>query len=144
MSKRQSPPIEELRRMLQGITWGTFFTKRVLKINGIKFIGRMGLHLGRPALAVTAEGQFVACRHITLPKSFNAKYLPIMKSGYNLVYINEVWQNMLEEIGYRNNLVIYAEIEDTHTTETAPGRSQLMSWPLSIGRGHDTITGSRS
>jgi len=80
MKKRQPEhTVEELRRMLRGITWGTFFTKSILRINGVDFVAKLGLHLGRAAIAVFVEDRFIACRYIVLPQSFSTKHMFILK-----------------------------------------------------------------
>lgn len=50
-----------------GVRWSHFLNKSSsLKIKKVRFRARMGVHLGRPAVSITAQGQFVVLRHLEL------------------------------------------------------------------------------
>lgn len=52
--------ITVLRGYLAGVKWDRFRQHPNLSFNRVQFYGRFGLHMGRPVVAILANGQFVA------------------------------------------------------------------------------------
>jgi hypothetical protein len=81
--RKQDVTVDQLREMLARVTWGDFFRGRgvymkQLKIPRpgkrpaivqIKFVMRIGLHLGRPAMAITSLGKYVVLQYIKVERN---------------------------------------------------------------------------
>jgi|HubBroStandDraft_4_1064222.scaffolds.fasta_scaffold53198_5 hypothetical protein len=61
--------VQELRKMLKGVTWSAFIDKDInllvpckskAKIKGVTFYAKFGLHMQRPVLAIVAQGHFIS------------------------------------------------------------------------------------
>lgn len=65
MPKLKTP--EQLKTLLSNVKWEHFLHKNSsLKIKKVRFHARIALHMGRPTLAIIAQGQFVVMHHIKL------------------------------------------------------------------------------
>ena len=65
MPKLKTPT--QLRQLLEGVKWSHFLHKSSsLKIRKVRFHARIGLHMGRPMLAIMAQGRFVILQHVQL------------------------------------------------------------------------------
>jgi len=68
MPKLKTP--EQLRQLLEGVRWSYFLHKSSsLNLKKVRFHARIGLHMGRPMLAIMAQGQFVILQSIQLDRN---------------------------------------------------------------------------
>lgn len=57
-------PITTLRHYLISTPWAKFMHKGLVRVRNVTFIARAGLYMGRPALAIMAQGKFVVLRFV--------------------------------------------------------------------------------
>jgi len=79
MSRKETKKrtVEELRDMLRTMTWAQFKGYKI-KIHKIVFAARIGIHFGKPAIVIIAQGQFVVLKYLEFQEAAQKKFEGMM------------------------------------------------------------------